>query len=85
MDYSRTKVEKLLEKLSQYNHRKLTIVENNESHFGVVEPISQRQPLFLTSFNFVANNLDIKIPIGKDLNNNVVELDFDKIFVDNFF
>jgi len=73
-------IKKMLEKLSHYNHKKLNYVETYEYDFGVSEVITQRQPLFLSSFQFEANNTaTIKIPIGKDLNNNLVNLDFDKI------
>lgn len=79
-NYSKSRIEKILEKLSAYNHRELKFIETYESHFGVVETLSQREPLFLSSLEFKPNNSNnIKIPIGKDLNNKVVNLDFDKI------
>lgn len=78
--YSVNLITKLIEKLSHYNHRKLNFVETYDYDFGVSETLAQRQPLFLTGFNFKANNgSNITIPIGKDLNNKVVEIDFDKI------
>jgi len=79
-NYSVSFITRLIEKLSHYNHRKLNFVETYDFDFGVSEIISQRQPLFLTGFNFKANNgSNITIPIGKDLNNKLVEIDFDKI------
>lgn len=79
-DYSVRRIEKLLEKMSAFNHIKFSRVETTKSHFAITHGIAQRQPLFLTSFNFEPNyTTDIKIPIGKDLNNNVVNLDFGKI------
>lgn len=78
--FSKAKVEKLLEKLSAYNHIKFAYVETTETHFAISHPIAQRQPLWFSTLPFNANyNTDIKIPIGKDLNNNVVSLDFGKI------
>lgn len=79
-NYSVSFITRLLEKLSHYNHRKLNFVETYDFDFGVSETLSQRQPLFLTGFDFKANNgSNITIPIGKDTNNNVVNIDFDKI------
>lgn len=80
IQFSKARVEKLLEKMSAYNHIKINYVETTESHFAICHQNPQRQPLFFTSFNFVPNyTTKIKIPIGKDLNNNIVELDFTKI------
>ena len=78
--FSKQKIANLLDKLSAYNHVKFNYVETTKSHFAVSHSLSQRQPLWLASFEFKPNyTTDIKIPIGKDLNNNVVELDFGKI------
>ena len=79
-EYSIKKIERLLEKISAYNHIKFSYVDTTKSHFAITHEIPQRKPLFLTNFIFAPNyTTDIKIPIGKDLNNNVVELDFGKI------
>lgn len=78
--FSKKRVESLLEKISAYNHIKFAYVETSETHFAISHPIPQRQPLWFSSFSFTPNyTTDIKIPIGKDLNNNVVSLDFGKI------
>ena len=78
-DFSKARVERLLEKISAYNHIKFGYVETTKSHFATTHAIAQRQPLFLSSFQFKPNYDKIVLPIGKDLNNNVVELDLDKI------
>lgn len=78
--FSKTLIARLTEKLSHYNHIKFDIVETYDYDFGLSCPIPQRQPLFLTSFNFTPNKeYDFKFPIGKDLNNEIVEIDYDKI------
>jgi len=75
--FSKTRVEKLLEKMSAYNHIKITYVETTESHFAITHANPQRQPLFLTSLSFTPNSTtDIKLPIGKDINNKDLVLDF---------
>ena len=78
-DFSKARVERLLEKISAYNHIKFSYVATDKSHFAITHGLIQRQPLFLSSFQFKPNYDKIVLPIGKDLNNNVVELDLDKI------
>ena len=75
--FSKAKVERLLEKMSAYNHIKIGYVETTESHFAISHANPQRQPLFLTSLSFTPNaTTDIKLPIGKDIGNKDFVLDF---------
>lgn len=83
LDFSKKRVESLLEKLSIYNHVKFKYVETDlkESDFGMVCIAPQRQTLWLGNLTFSANYITDKflVPIGKDNNNNQVDLDFNKL------
>lgn len=78
--YSKKKIENLLEKLSAYNHKKLSFSETQDSHFAVIETLKKNAILNFNNIEHKANNTTtIQVKVGKDITNNDVVLDFDNI------
>lgn len=75
--YTKTKLQQAVDKISLYNHRKFIIVKSDFAHFGLAMPNKQVDPLWITNLEQPQNKN--AITIGVDLQNNNVELDFEKV------
>ena len=75
--YTKARLQSVVDKMSIYYHKKLTIVYDENAHFGISMPNRQVSPLWLT--NLEQPHDFHSINIGKDLGNRDVILDFDKI------
>lgn len=76
-DYSKTKLQAFVDKLSMYYHIRFEITNSDIAHFGLSMPNRQRKTLWLGSLTQPENKYAINV--GKDLSNKDVILDFTKI------
>lgn len=75
--YSKNKLQGVVDKMCLYYHIKFSIVHSDTAHFGITMPNREFATLWLTSLKQPCDKHSINI--GKDLMNKDIILDFDRI------
>lgn len=76
--YTKAKLQAIVDKLSLYYHKNLKVVGGEDvAHFGITMPNRQTSPLWMTNLDQPKDTHSINI--GKDLGNKDVVLDFNEI------